>query len=72
MSSRLEQDIVAKLVVVVKIFVSLGEGKDALFELAVLSVNDFALVPVVGEEFSRAGEEVESVVNFTQKQNTTI
>lgn len=62
----------AKLVVVVEIFVALSEGKDALLELAVLGVDDFALVPVIGEEFGGTGEKIESTVNFTQKENATV
>lgn len=50
----LEQDVVAKLVVVIEVLVALGEGKDALLELALLGVDDFALVPVIGEEFGGA------------------
>ena len=72
MSGGLEQDIVAKLTVVVEVFVALGEGKDALLELAVPGVDDFALVPVIGEEFGCAGEKVEAAVDFAQKENAAI
>jgi hypothetical protein len=34
----------------------LDEGEDALLELALPGVDDFALVPVIGEEFGGTGE----------------
>ena len=45
---------------------------DALFELALLGVDDFVLVAVVVEEFGGAGKEVKFPIDFPQEQSTAI
>lgn len=62
----------AKIVVVVEIFVALSEGKDTLFELALVGVDNFVLIAVVVEEFGGTGKEVKLSVDFSQEKNPSI
>lgn len=57
---------------VIEVFVTLGESKDALLELALLSVDDFVGVAVVFEELRCAREKIEFSVNFSQKKQSSI
>jgi hypothetical protein len=57
---------------IIKVFVPLGEGEDALLQLAVLGVDNFVLVTVVFEKSGGAGEKIECFVDFTEKQDATI
>jgi hypothetical protein len=68
----LEEDVVTQVIVIIEVFVPLGEGEDALLELAVLGVDDFVLITVVFEELGGPGEEIEFFVDFTQEQDTAI
>jgi len=68
----LEEDVVAQAIMIIEVFVTLGEGEDALLQLAVLGVDDFVLVPVVFEKSGSPGEKVESFVDFAEEQNAAI
>lgn len=72
MCSSLEENVVAKLVMIVEVLVSLRKGEDTLLKLAVLSVDDFALVTIVLKKGGSAGKEVKLPVNFPKKENTPI
>jgi hypothetical protein len=68
----LEEDVVTQVIVIIEVFVPLGEGEDALLQLAVLGVDNLVLVTVVFEKSGGAGEKIESAINFTQKEGTPI
>lgn len=61
-----------QVIVIIEVLVTLGEGEDALLELAVLGMDDFMLITVVFEEFGGPGEEIESFVDFPQEQDAAI
>ena len=61
-----------QVIVIIEVFVPLGEGEDALLQLAVLGVDNLVLVTVVFEKSGGAGEKIESAINFTQEEGTSI
>lgn len=61
-----------QVIVIIEIFVTLGESEDALLELTILGVDDFVLVTVIVEKSGGPGEKVESFVDFTQEQDAAI
>lgn len=61
-----------QVIVIIEVFVPLGEREDALLQLAVLGVDNLVLVTVVFEKSGGAGEKIESAINFTQEEGTSI
>ena len=61
-----------QVIVIIEVFVPLGEGEDALLQLAVLGVDNLVLVTVVFEKSGSPGEKVESFVDFAEEQNAAI